>query len=179
MKTLSRQIPLLVLCALVLGIGAGWSAAGPQSPPSAPVTVVNQPTNPVPVTGIVSVNRNIDPVRLYDAKPVPPGDTIARFSDFYTVPTGKRLIVEYLSCSFTVHAPDAVSCAIEEGSLFLATSSVSTPAAQGQFTIRSGDAVRAIFGPGETFRVTVKWSAGQPGEPNVFVALSGYLEDAQ
>ena len=177
MKTLNRQISLLVLCAL--GIGAVWSAAQPQSPPSAPVTVVNQPTNPVPVTGIVSVNRKIDPVRLYDSQTVLAGNTIARFNDFYTVPTGKRLIVEYLSCSFTMHAPDAVSCAIEEGFLFLATSSVSTPASPGQFTIRSGDAVRVIFGPGETFAVAVKWNAAQPGEPAAFVGLSGYLEDAQ
>ena len=28
MKTLSRQIPLLVLCALVLGIGAVWAVSG-------------------------------------------------------------------------------------------------------------------------------------------------------
>ena len=177
MKKFSQRILFLAVCALA--IGAAWSVAQPQSPPSAPVTVVNQSTNPVPVTGIVSVTRNIVPVRLYDNQTVEPGNTVARFSEFYTVPAGKRLIVEHISCSFAVYAPDAVSCGIEEALRELSTSSVSTPVGTGQFGVHSSGGVRVIFGPGESFNAIVNWEAAQPGRPGAFFALSGYLEDDQ
>jgi len=66
MKKISERVLLLAVCAL--GFGTVWSAAQPQTPPSAPVTVVNQPTNPVPVTGVVNVTKAIVPVRILEHK---------------------------------------------------------------------------------------------------------------
>jgi hypothetical protein len=179
MKKISERLLLLAVCAL--GFGTVWSAAQPQTPPSAPVTVVNQPTNPVPVTGVVNVTKTIVPVRILETQSVELGVTIARFSDFYTVPAGKRLIVEHLSCSMFLYPPDSLSCGIDEG-FFLAhaISPVATPAGTtSPRSIAMGQAMKVIFGPGESLDADLKWSTPTPGTPTATLAVAGYLEDAQ
>jgi hypothetical protein len=71
-----------------------WPVAtlgAPQSPPSAPVTVVNQPANPVPVTGTLGVSGSVTVGNTYQ-NPVPvtgvvlSGEKTVLLSDhFYTV----------------------------------------------------------------------------------------------
>lgn len=160
-----------IACALILG--AVWAAAQPQTAPSAPVMVVNRSTNPV------SVNKAIVPVRLFGQESLSPGRVFQRFSTFYTVPAGKRLVVEHISCAVTLQPPDSLTCGIEESinSIAHSTSPAYTVGSASQF-VRAGQAVKVIFGPGETFNAVVDWDNPNMGQPFVFFALSAYLEEA-
>jgi hypothetical protein len=95
------------------------TSPAPQVPPSAPVTVVNTTTNPVPVVqqGALTINGtpNVNVansaaspvlVRSVDSGAVQPVQLIVEFfivgtlfarTNFYTVPDGKRLVIEYFS----------------------------------------------------------------------------------
>lgn len=111
--------------ALVVATALAWPAlalGAPQDPPSAPVTVVNKPANPVPVSGTLNVantpdnplavsgninvtNSILNVEALNDQLSVPYFHT--RSSSFaggdspqflsFDIPTGKRLIVENIT----------------------------------------------------------------------------------
>jgi len=179
MNKLSKRILLCAACAL--GLGTAWLAAQPQTQgPS--VTVVNGPSNPVPITGTVAVTKTIALVRILDKRNINPGNVVARFQDFYTVPDGKRLVVEHISCGMLLQTPDKLVCAMEDpGSLLSHTTSPAYTIGGTQFeSVRTGQATKVMFGPGESFHAAVYWN--QPSTDNLPLAvfsLSGYLEDAQ
>jgi hypothetical protein len=180
MSTFSKRLSIAAACAL--GLGTAWLAAQPHTEGPA-VTVVNGPTNPVPVTGIVGVTKTIDPVRVLVKENIPAGRVNNRFEDFYTVPDGKRLVVEHLSCGMLLQTPDTLNCGIEDPQSLLGhtTGPAHTISGGNQYeTVRTGQAVKVIFGPGETFHATVYWNhpTTDVGGLAVF-ALGGYLEDAQ
>jgi hypothetical protein len=147
------------------------------------VTVVNGATNPVPVTGLVAVTRQIEPVRVFNQQSVEPGNIAARFLDFYTVPAGKRLVVEHLSCSVALRPPDLLMCGIEEaiGNTSHSTAPAYTPpgSTASIVAVQTGQTVKVIFNAGENFNVVLHWNNATVGEPGAFAALSGYLEDVQ
>jgi hypothetical protein len=151
--------------------------------PVTDVTVNNAPENPVPVTGTVEIShQSIIPVRHYDNQDVLPGNTFARFYQFYTVPAGKRLIVEHFSCALFLYPPDILECAIEDPASLGANyiSPAYTPAgATDPVVVATGQAIKVIFGPGESFNAIARWGTPTPGQPGIFFSLTGYLEDAQ
>ena len=160
--------------------GDASDSVRPQTPPSAPVTVVNRATNPVPVTGIVGVTNTLVPVRLVQES-VEPGNNASRFSDVYTVPAGERLVVEHFSCSMVLQPPDALACAIEEhiGGPTHSIAPAHTPVGiAGVVVVHTGQAVKVIFEAGESFNALLIWSTPNIGSPGAFFSLSGYLEDA-
>ena len=80
-----------------------------------------------------------------------------------------------------LYPPDSLSCGIDE-SFFLAhaISPVATPAATtSPRVISMGQAIKVIFGPGESFDADVKWSTPAAGTPTATLSVAGYLEDAQ
>jgi len=90
-------IPLIFVLT-VFSFGTVW--AGPQTPPSAPVTVLNTGSNPVPVTGNVGIkNSPANPV--WTAQGGEPYSQNARGDcndnncsiNFPQVPAGKRLVI--------------------------------------------------------------------------------------
>ncbi len=166
----------ITLSLMVFCFGTVWAA-----PPAQSVTVVNTPTNPVPVTGTVEVTkRSIIPVRVYASPDVPIGQTFFRLANFYTVPAGKRLIVEHLSCALFLYPRDSLSCAIEDGINALYISPASTlPDSTTPMVVSTGQAIKVIFEQGESFNLIARWVQPNPGIPGIFFGLSGYLEDAQ
>jgi hypothetical protein len=112
------------------------AGAAPQTPPSAPVTVVNTSTNPVPVTapsplavtGTVSIGNlgsAVVPVTNVDNGAFQPVQLTADFAfgggsgatgvaanldgTPFTVPDHKRLVVEYLSANLSLPAGQIAS----------------------------------------------------------------------
>ena len=106
----------VVILAFLVGVIAPQGARAQGQRPSAPVTVVNTPTNPVPVSGTVTVgdvqvgNPATNPVLVKDLleifKEPFTGIVELRFSNGspvcgeVAVPTGKRLVIEHVSGRF-------------------------------------------------------------------------------
>lgn len=88
-KSVNLRTRLLTVCALTFG---GLWALQPQR--------------------VAGAENKIDPVRIFDSQTVAQSNTMARFSDVYTVPAGKRLVVEHVSCAFLLHPPDLLTCGI-------------------------------------------------------------------
>ena len=170
----------VTLSLMVFCFGTVW-AAPPETPPSVNVTVVNPQANPVPVTGTVEVTkRSTIPVRLFASPGVDVGQTFFRLANFYTIPAGKRLIVEHLSCALFLYPPDSLGCAIEDGFSALYISPASTlPDSITPMVVSTGQAIKVIFEAGESFNLIARWVQPNPGMPGIFFGLSGYLEDAQ
>ena len=116
MKSLPRHvIAVLLVVAAAFGIALSSQSAGAQntSPGSAPVNIVSPlplPVNianasPIPVSGTIAVAPNEDPVQLSTSLFFTPGE-FSLFVRFYTVPEGKRLILEDISAR-SIMQPDA------------------------------------------------------------------------
>lgn len=113
---------------LASSIVSATAAGAPQSPPSAPVTVVNTTANPVPitapqgipVTGNVAVSGSINatqsgtwnvgitgtpkvtidgPVTVQPADSETPVQFLLTPGDCYAVPAGNRMVIEFVSAS--------------------------------------------------------------------------------
>jgi hypothetical protein len=112
----SQLVSVLKIAAIVGVLGPTLVIAAPQVPPSAPVTVVNTSSNPVPVTGTVGLsgtgnvqvtNSVANPVPVSVANNAPNVIQITYAKDMgnllvgtnpeviYTVPAGFRLVIEY------------------------------------------------------------------------------------
>jgi hypothetical protein len=162
--------------------------------PFSAVTIANTPSNPVPVTGTIN-NTAINPVQVTGKVQCEKATTPVRIrKDFvaplgssvwegtlYTVPTGKRLVVEYVSCSVFVDAiPSYVNCQIMERDapyaiFHLPTVSVDTGQARSVHSVQS---MRVIFESGQILDAFAQWGAASSiVYLNVF-GLAGYLEDA-
>ena len=153
--------------------------AGKNDPPSAPVTVVNTPLNPVLVSGVVLATKSIEPVKVFVQATVDSGNTAARALDAYVVPTGKRLVVEYLSCNFLVVTGDAMACGLEflnANNHFMMPTLFNTSGTNQSMS--SGQAVKIIFEEGEHVTFFASWTTSANGGWGANFSFSGYLEDA-
>jgi hypothetical protein len=103
---MKRLLSVAVMVLMLFSFGTVWAA--PQTPPSAPVTVVNTTANPVPVTGKVSIGSPVavsinssatNPVFISNGGEPYSQDTVGScngtncFIDFPEVPAGKRLVI--------------------------------------------------------------------------------------
>ncbi len=86
---ISATLSLMIFC-----FGQVWAA--PQNPPSAPVTVVNTSTNPVPVN-ITNLESPATPFQAQLCRAVADISTCGSLPDILTVPAGKRLVVEFVN----------------------------------------------------------------------------------
>jgi hypothetical protein len=108
LPTLATAAGLLVLLGLLAPGDVRAQAGKDGGPPPFDVTVVNTGARPVPVTGTVSVsnlgsNPVPEPFQTAVTKPLPgqPGGG-------YTVPAGRRLVIEYVSAE-VLAAPGCVT----------------------------------------------------------------------
>ena len=94
---------LVTIVALVPFVSRGQ---GKQAPPPFDVKVINSPSEPVPVTGTVSVsNLGGAPLPVRDVDNAARQPFQAKINEvvlspnpvFFTVPAGKRLVIEYVS----------------------------------------------------------------------------------
>ena len=187
------------------------SQAVPPGPPEIPtvdVKVVNDENNAVPVTVQNGLSASTQPFRegldedlnevsskftLAVVASLADGD-ISDSTDLYTVPEGRRLVIEYASFEPTSArtAPDpgaayqvrlrvlsAVKLQQISHVLGLVTPAISsTPTAGGITTAWSdGKLVRIYAGPGEELSISVGRNHDQ-GPLSILVILSAYLERA-
>jgi hypothetical protein len=193
---------LVVVSVFVYGI----AMAGVNNPPSAPVTVENTSSNPVPVTGNLGISgtanvniTNTVPVSITNT-PVPvttgvqepvhiygyceTGGLACPSPVLYTVPTGKRLVVEYFSCNsyidgaFVETGGYTMTCQLQSpvGELFLPTS---TPAPTGLKHVAMGQQVR-FYVPENNFIMGMAFINRMPEDEHfVLYNIIGYLENTQ
>ena len=106
---MQTRIISFVCQAIVAATAVVWSGVSlgatpdPRPGASTPVQVVNQATNPVPVTGTLGVNGTVPVHDAGQPEPVegqciaaPAGGATAT-CNMFTVPAGKRLVVELIS----------------------------------------------------------------------------------
>jgi hypothetical protein len=99
----------------------------------------------------------------------------------YDVPTGRRLVIEYFSCTAQVDTGQSLVCALYTGSiksngiLQLPHFLPSTPPAGRFQSVSAGQQVMVFSDPG----TTIGFSATVNGSQSLYVnySLSGYLED--
>ena len=87
---------VIAVTAIIPALTRGQKSDAFRTPPTLDVNVVNTSSEPVPVTGTINVgNPGENPLPVRDV------DNTARlpvhFNESYTVPNGKRLVVEYVS----------------------------------------------------------------------------------
>lgn len=191
---------LAILCAVATLITAP-SVSDAQSKPT--VTVVNTASNPVPVTGSVTVGNAVIPVEVSNADPIPVSvssgpavqpihDTVSSsledgefgvFKIAYTVPAGKRLVIEFISFQSRIpigQRPEPfglntkvggetgfyvfpVSFAFEDTNIGLDTYVASSP-------------TRIYCDPGQSLIFRLGRTAND-GTASAFFTFSGYLEN--
>ncbi len=117
-KSVPRHIiPASLVAVALVGMTLTSQSAGAQnpSPGSAPVNIVSPlplPVNivsplPVPVSGTIAVASNEEPVQLSASGAFLPGE-LSGGGLFYTVPEGKRLIIEDMSARAQMHPDQTV-----------------------------------------------------------------------
>ena len=124
LSTLKIAVLLSLLCP-ALALGAA------QVPPSAPVTVVNKSSNPVPIVGSVGlsgtanvqiINGGTNPVPVSISNSAPPEVVQVDYSKdlndlligtgpelIYSVPAGFRLVIEYLEVQGSLQSGEAAT----------------------------------------------------------------------
>jgi hypothetical protein len=110
-------IAALTLSIHAKGFGQKTAASPTSSPKPVNVTVVNTASQPVPVTGTVNIgnsnpiavsgnvgieNAGSSPLRVRDVGN--PARQPVRFTGEYTVPSGKRLVIEYFSADYETNS---------------------------------------------------------------------------
>jgi len=107
-----KKVTLLVIVS-ILFLAYGTVLAAPPEAKSQPVTVMNTPSNPVPITGTVNIANGSLPQYVSGnvTCTIASGGENAT-CDLYTVPVGKRLIIEYASCETALGTDDHATCAL-------------------------------------------------------------------
>ncbi len=168
-----------------IALGAPSQAQGPN------VTVVNTPSNPIPVSGGVNVVGGVNVTVTNDTVPV---QKCARFTindgsldyiaSIYTVPQGQRLTVEYFSCKAGPPAGQkmmfSVQTVMNDGAVqhFLPI----TPAALSEpreWNVSAGQQVRAYADPGTNVDAYALRSGGFDRDAFVDCCFTGYLQSIQ
>ena len=185
----NRKAGASLVVGLALSSTMAWGA--PQVPPSAPVTVVNTPSNPVPVTGSVTFGNTGDPLlvrnvenparsRFQASGNCPMEDPIISCFINFTVPSGRLLVIE--TVSFEVFTPPGQR-AVED--IFIAQDGVdgiffyAVPLAGTFFgnDIQSGTSSTKLYAdPGTTVKVRTTRNIGT-GRASAFASISGHLVD--
>ena len=89
----------LSVTVFVPSLTRGQKSTGDSAAPTATVKVINDASEPVPIAGTVNLsNPDGDPLRVRDVDN--PARQPVHFEESYTVPAGKRLVVEYVSAEF-------------------------------------------------------------------------------
>jgi hypothetical protein len=182
-----------VLATLLPLVGRGQGTP-PNGPPPQDVIVINSAAQPVPVTGSVTV-ANVGSGRLLvrdvDNPARQPFETNQNCSPSggalgcqmsFTVPAGKRLVIEYASMHASIPAGEVAELAI--GTTVAGTfvehvlplTPPSMPFAAGGLVARVGQVVRLYADPGTVIFLNVGRSGvGTP--TNFSVSISGHLVD--
>jgi len=195
MKTSKGALLALAAYGALIGIlavtasGPGHTQGGNTKGPD--VRVVNKPTEPVPVTlqGSAQIDtsapipvRDVNvagriPIQLTVHRTSPDGGNTANGS-MYTVPAGKRLVIDFVSAHVGVKSGDLPAMEIlttvngDSGAYFIPLAPASDTTfivnQQVRFSCDAGESVVLVFG-----------RTGTTGQgPGIFT-ISGYLEDMQ
>jgi hypothetical protein len=149
------------------------------------VTVVNDSSNPVPVTGDVEVVSKIEPILL--KKTISCSSTTGFCGAYiYSVPEGKRLTLEFVSCYAFLKEGEAIQCSIgvcsrtDTGTTlyyyYLPMSQPVLPPAPAGTQIGIGQQVKLYSSCDVYANVGVRGST-DPRVEDLYVTLSGYLEN--
>lgn len=134
MKTKKQLIVCLTVCLVVSFVATVYAARLEEPIRSAPVTVVNPASKPIPVTEV-----NKYPVQ---------NEVVGKFNQIawvasvslYTVPSNKRLVIEYFSCGSTSGSySTSYSCYISLGYPGVTYYLPTTPYGHYKMAIESGD----------------------------------------
>jgi hypothetical protein len=166
------------------GFGQKASTQPTPIPPPVNVNVVN---TPLPVTGTISVGNLGDsplPVRDVDNPARQPVSATANCSEstgtnceatIYSVPAGKRLVIEYVSFQARVPFGQVAYMSITGGPYFpFSQPAVSFPGAN---VVRFAEQVRLYSEPGTTLVVQGERTGSGLSSTNFSFFISGYLVD--
>jgi hypothetical protein len=204
-----KQILAVSLTIIAAAVTVQSAFSAQTSPPGPDVTVINTQTNPVPVsvinfpTGTNTVNvssstnapllvRDVDNparqpvVRLADDVNVLVGETQA-FKQMYTVPAGKRLVIEFVSVRTFVLPPGqtfSVEVGVSDGQT---TYDINlAPTLVGTFTVGTGgnkvarsaisQQTRVYANAGDTIRAFAQ-KGDDVGAGQANITVMGYLVD--
>lgn len=182
MRTTNLMIAAALLSGLVVvGHLLAPRQAGAQNAPrgSAPVTVYNTSANPVPVTGAVVV-KSQPASTPFQASRVCEVVQVSVQCDLYTVPAGKRALIEYFSFSHGARGADVPGFDMRPA-LFTTVSGVTIRSfiqplvVMGPSEGGTGQAVRLYADPGTT--VVARVIAGRAVGFDALFSISGVLVD--
>jgi hypothetical protein len=189
-KSLFALIGLIVLVALLAAFMPRVSRGqgnGPNGPPPFDVKVINSPSEPVPVTGTVSVsNLGADPLPVRDvdnpARKAVRASASCQTSNFnfcdatfFVVPPGKRMVIENVSMEARIPAGLAATMNVSGGWLPLSQPSVNF-GLSGSFT-RQNEHVRFYVEPGSAVSIQVHRTGPESLQGNFDFRINGYLVD--
>ena len=183
-RTRTLRGAAFVFAALAFAPLAGYAQQGTK--PSSDVNVINTPAVTVANTPSVLDANDLHPFQQTGSA------TVQQFAEAahvdFTVPQGKRLVIEFVSIRVIVRPGQEVSAVI-------AASGLDTPVSEHQVTMnhqRSTDVIGSVFvgaqqmkmyaDPGHTVSLVAARSAGGLavlGEMRVTAAVTGYLLDAE
>ena len=181
MKRLESHLPLVVSFALAGVITASLATGTAQSAVASLVQIVNTPANPVPTQD--TDDRARQPITIDTSiASVLPNALDAFTGGIYTVPAGKRLVIEYISATGTVYDPEhvfSVSLEVEGGG-----TSISIPISEfgglagdpSRHSMIASQLVVMYANPGDILDVGVFTDAGTPGVSTpVYFTIFGHL----
>jgi hypothetical protein len=180
-KPLKRRYAVTAVFAALTSIAIECSAqaiaAQPPTAGSAPVTVVN---TPLPVQGTVTVQGTVsvtagEPV---NARNTVTGTTNQTDNFVYTIPAGKRLIIDYVSARATVQAGESVSgifISFPVVHFFVVVSQ--GPDIGGENVFTAAQSLRVVLGPfAEPTPIRMRMEKNVGGTTSIFAAtLAGQL----
>jgi hypothetical protein len=185
---MKRVLSILLTVLFVAAYGTVMAAPGGGG--ISQVTVVNQPTvnignqPTVNINGIptVKVVQDIEPFQKVFWCDMNDGEKECK--DYYTVPEGKRLVIEYFSCESDMYSGQNLSCSVHTavGDNFIGHHLPTTPVVTAESGQRShivaGQLIKAYADPasGITFYGLRNGSVGSCG---VVFNFSGDLVDVQ
>jgi len=136
--------------------------------------LLNTPENPVPVT---MARQVVERVKIVLSGSTTFSGTSVRSNQPYQVTEGKRLVVEQLSCTFSLlEAGDVLACGLDGGSLTEWIPSVFNVTEESQ-AIHSGGAFKTFYESG-VYVAGIAWWNKYNSHPNATWVIVGYLEDA-
>jgi hypothetical protein len=173
---MKKLVLFAAVAGLVLCFGASLHAGNFPNPGAAPVIVTNPVSKPVPVT-----IDNTEPIRLLLQVILPDTDwsTPKAGIQFYTVPAGKRLVIEYVS--YQAENVDGNAGQTVLLSVFSADSILYLPMSQPMVPfsatpiVQGGQEVRHYMNPGQDVNVSLARGVTATGRLSVFVNITGYL----
>jgi hypothetical protein len=167
--------------ALMMGLSASSAFAAAAPAASGDVTVVNPDSKPVPVRDVENPARQPFQQELFLSTP----DGLLGANDQFTVPSGKRLVIEFVSFSMTWPAGQVTTRAFINvcnasgnscpASFYLPASFQATEFGGSEFFVASSP-TRLYADPGTVVSAAVRRNV-TAGTGLATVAVSGYLVD--